>query len=124
MKKFLFRLLLVLILLSAAVGSFFYFGTYEEGIMAGKVLRISQKGILFKTYEGKISLESFGALKGVSPVAETFDFSVESDQKDVIKMLQEVALTGERVNLHYIKRYMQFSWRGETKYFVVRVEKA
>jgi hypothetical protein len=124
MKKFIFRFLLIVILICAAIGSFFYWGTYEEGVMAGKVLRISQKGILFKTYEGKISLESFGALKGVSPVAETFDFSVESDQKDVIKMLEKVALSGERINLHYIKRYMSFPWRGETKYFAVRVEKS
>jgi hypothetical protein len=124
MKKILIKFLVIIILICAAVGSFFYWGTYEEGVMAGKVLRISQKGILFKTYEGKISLESFGALKGVSPVAETFDFSVESSETEVIKMLQEVALSGERINLHYIKRYMSFPWRGETKYFAVRVEKS
>jgi hypothetical protein len=124
MKKILFTFLFIVILICAAIGSFFYWGTYEEGVMAGKVLRISQKGIVFKTYEGKISLESFGALKGVSPVAETFDFSVESNEKEVIKMLQEVALSGERINLHYIKRYMAFPWRGETKYFAVRVEKS
>jgi hypothetical protein len=124
MKKFIFRSLLIIILICAAIGSFFYWGTYEEGVMAGKVLRISQKGIIFKTYEGKISLESFGALKGVSPVAETFDFSVEGSEQEVIKMLQDVALSGERINLHYIKRYMSFPWRGETKYFAVRVEKS
>ena len=45
--------------------------------MAGKVLRISEKGVAFKTYEGKINLETFGALKGASPIAESFDFSVE-----------------------------------------------
>lgn len=124
MKKFIFRSLLIIILICAAIGSFFYWGTYEEGVMAGKVLRISQKGIIFKTYEGKISLESFGALKGASPVAETFDFSVESSEQEVIKMLQQVALSGERINLHYIKRYMAFPWRGETKYFAIRVEKS
>jgi hypothetical protein len=79
---------------------------------------------LFKTYEGKISLESFGALKGVSPVAETFDFSIEGDQTAVIKQLEEVALSGERVNLHFVKRYVRFPWRGDTKYFVEKVERA
>jgi hypothetical protein len=79
--------------------------------------------MVFKTYEGKISLESFGALKGVSPVAETFDFSVESDQTEVIKQLQEVSLSGERVNLHFVKRYAQFPWRGDTKYFIETVER-
>jgi hypothetical protein len=124
MKKFIFTTSFVIVLLAGILAAFLYWGVYEEGIMAGKVLRLSQKGIVFKTYEGKISLESFGALKGVSPVAETFDFSVESDQTEVIKLLQEVALSGERVNLHFVKRYVRFYWRGETKYFIVRVEKA
>jgi hypothetical protein len=122
--RFFKRLVMVVLLLCVGVGAFLYWGTYEEGVMAGKVLRISQKGVVFKTYEGKISLESFGALKGVSPVAETFDFSVEKGETEVIKQLEEVALSGERVNLHFVKRYWKFPWRGETKYFIVKVEKS
>ncbi len=91
--------------------------------MAGKILRISKKGVVFKTYEGKLSLESFGALKSVSPIAETFDFSVENNKKEVIKQLEEVALSGERINLHFVKRYMAFPWRGNTKYFAVQIER-
>ena len=53
--------------------------------------------------KGKLNLESFGALKGTSPIAETFDFSVESDQTEVIQQLQEVSLSGERVNLAFCK---------------------
>jgi hypothetical protein len=40
----------------------------------------------------------------------------------VIKDLEEVALNGERVSLHFIKRYVAFPWRGDTKYFITRVE--
>ena len=121
--KFIKRLFLFALIIFLAVMAFFYWGTYESGVMAGKVLRISEKGILFKTHEGKLSLESFGALKGVSPVAETFDFSVETGETEVIQQLSEVALSGERVNLHFKKRYMRFPWRGETKYFIVKVER-
>jgi hypothetical protein len=121
--KFIKRFLLIAFVLFLLVMSFFYWGTYESGVMAGKVLRISEKGMIFKTHEGKLSLESFGALKGVSPVAETFDFSVENDQPEVIQQLNEVALSGERVNLHFEKRYMRFPWRGDTKYFIVKVER-
>ncbi|MDH4057479.1 MAG: hypothetical protein OEU76_01885 [Cyclobacteriaceae bacterium] len=117
------RTVIIAVLLGIAVLSFMYWGVYERGIMAGKVLRVSEKGMIFKTYEGKITLESFGALKGVSPIAETFDFSVESSEEQVIKDLQEVSLKGTRVNLHFVKRYMRFPWRGETKYFITRVEK-
>jgi hypothetical protein len=121
--KFIKRALLIILILGALVLSFAYWSTYEKGVMAGKVLRITEKGILFKTHEGKISLDSFGALKGVSPVAETFDFSVESDQTEVIDQLSKVALSGERVNLYFVKRYMRFPWRGDSKYFVTKVER-
>lgn len=91
--------------------------------MAGKIIRISKKGFIFKTYEAKLNLETFGALKGTSPIAESFDFSVESSNKEVINQLEEVALTGERINLHYKKRFMTFFWRGNTKYFATKVER-
>jgi len=92
--------------------------------MAGKILRVSEKGMLFKTTEGKINLETFGALKGASPIAESFDFSIESDQEELINQLKEAALSGERVNLHFVKRYMTFPWRGDTKYFATSVERS
>ena len=122
-KSFLKKVLLTLLVLLVIVFAFLYWGTYENGVMAGKVVRISQKGLVFKTYEGKLSLETFGALRGTSPIAETFDFSVEKSEPEVIQSLQSVALSGERVNLYFTKRYMRFPWRGETKYFVNRVER-
>jgi hypothetical protein len=118
------KVLLVLTILLIAAFAFFYWGKYESGIMAGKVLRISEKGFVFKTYEGKLNLETFGALKGASPIAESFDFSVESSNTSVINELQQVSLSGERVNLYFVKRYMIFPWRGDSKYFVNQVERA
>ena len=121
--------ILKIIIITAVIGgviifSFMYWATYEDGVMAGKVLRISEKGVMFKTYEGKINLETFGALKGTSPIAESFDFSVEKSENDLINQLEQVALSGERVNLYFVKRYVAFPWRGETKYFATRVERA
>jgi hypothetical protein len=117
------RILLIALALGIGTLAFLYFGVYERGVMSGKVLRITEKGMVFKTYEGKLNLESFGALKGASPVAETFDFSVESNQADVIKQLEEVSLSGERVSLHFVKRYMKFPWRGDTSYFIESVDR-
>ena len=122
-KKIVKRIIIFTLIAGVALLSFLYWGVYETGIMAGKVLRVTQKGMIFKTYEGKLNLETFGALKGASPIAESFDFSVESDQKEVIKDLEQVALSGERVNLHFIKRYSTFAWRGDTKYFIEKVER-
>ena len=78
---------------------------------------------MFKTYEGKINLETFGALRGASPIAESFDFSVERSDEVLVKELETVSLSGERVNLYFVKRYIAFPWRGDTKYFATRVER-
>lgn len=119
-----FRIFLItLVVVGLATFAILYWATFESGVMAGKILRISEKGVVFKTFEGKINLETFGALKGASPIAESFDFSVEKGRQDLITELQEVALSGERVNLYFVKRYVSFPWRGDTKYFATRVER-
>ncbi len=76
-KKIIKRIIIVALVIGVIVFSFLYWGVYERGIMAGKVLRVTEKAVCFsKTYEGKLNLETFGALKGASPIAESFDFSV------------------------------------------------
>ncbi len=121
-KKIVKRIIILAFIFGGLFFAFLYWGVYERGVMAGKVLRISQKGVVFKTYEGKLNLETFGALKGASPIAESFDFSVDGSNQALVKELEQVALSGERVNLKYVKRYAAFSWRGDTKYFVEKVE--
>jgi len=120
---FLKKLILAVVVVGLGALGFMYWGVYERGVWAGKVLSVSEKGIVFKTFEGKLSMESFGALKGTSPIAETRDFSIEGQNQQVIQELQAVALSGDRVNLHFVKRYMTFPWRGDTKYFVEKVER-
>jgi hypothetical protein len=122
-KKVFRIILLVAIVGGMVVFSFMYWGVYDEGVRAGTVLRISKKGFLFKTHEGQLNLQTFGALKGTNPIMEAFDFSVETDEEGVVKELEAVALSGERVNLHYVKRYTTFPWRGDTKYFITKVER-
>lgn len=117
------KIIAIVIILLIGVFCFFYFVSYEDGYWAGKVLSVSKKGILFKTHEGRLSMESFGALKNTSPIAEVRDFSVESSNEIVLKELEQVALTGERVNLKFKRMFVRFFWRGDTKYFVIAVER-
>jgi len=124
MKKALTYTVVILLVILFGVFTFFYWGVYDEGVRAGTVLRISKQGIIWKTYEGQLDLASFGALKNVSPIAGTFDFSVEPENDSIVKLLEQVALSGERVNLRYIKRYMTFPWRGKTKYFIRGVDQS
>jgi hypothetical protein len=48
---------------------------------------------------------------------------VERGKAEVVRELEAVALSGERVNLHYVKRYIAFPWRGKTKYYITQVER-
>ena len=93
-SKKVLRIFIIALILILVIGfSYMYWGTYEDGVMAGKILRVSEKGMMFKTYEGKINLETFGALRDASPIAESFDFSIEKSDESLIAELQQVALT-------------------------------
>ncbi len=122
------RVIRIIVIVTVVVAVVFlciaYWGVYDEGTTAGTVLRISKRGMIFKTYEGQLNVQTFGAIKGAaSPITEAFDFSVSARDAEVISALQEVALSGERVNLHYVARYAAFPWRGDTKYFITDVER-
>lgn len=105
----------LILLLFIGVGSFYYFGSYSSGDRAGVVIKLSQKGYIFKTWEGEMNLNDQGN------TIEKFDFSVEDDQTKVIEDLKDAALTGERIRISYVERYRTFAWRGDTKYFITEV---
>lgn len=124
MKKFLLISVAVIVLVLVLIGSFLYFGSYSKGIRAGVVVKLSEKGYLFKTYEGQLNIGTFGAFKNDdNQLSTVFEFSVPKDREDVIKALQEVSLTGERVNLHYEEKYFKYFWLGDTKYLITKVER-
>jgi hypothetical protein len=105
----------IVLILFFGTSSFLYFGSYSLGDKAGVVIKLSQKGYVFKTWEGEMNLNDQGN------TIEKFEFSVEDDQTKVIEDLKDVALTGERIRISYVERYRTFSWRGDTKYFITEV---
>ncbi|MFM8911714.1 MAG: hypothetical protein ACKOE6_02195 [Flammeovirgaceae bacterium] len=121
--KWIKRIAFVAVVLLVGLFCFAYWGSYSEGVRSGMVVKISKKGWIFKTYEGQLNLQTFGANKSPNFVSESFEFSVETDRAEVIKTLEEASLSGERVSLKYTERMMTFFWRGDTKYFVTDVER-
>ena len=81
MKKILAIIISILIAITVGYFLFIYYVTYSEGYRAGELVKFSHKGVMFKTWEGEIS-------QGVSE-AQIFSFSVEDNQKEVIKELQD-----------------------------------
>ena len=113
MKKILVSVFIVIILGIVSYFLVIYYIPYSEGYRAGKLVKISYKGVIFKTWEGEIS-------QGVSN-AQVFTFSVEDKEKEVIKLLQKYQ--GDYVKLTYKERYRTFPWLGDTRYFVTKVVK-
>ena len=113
MKKFLTIGIITIILALAAYFTFIYYATYSEGYRSGELIKISKRGLIFKTWEGRLS-------QGVSE-EQQFNFSVESKDKHVLEKLKD--FQGIRVKLTYIERFGTFAWMGDTKYYVKEVEK-
>jgi hypothetical protein len=111
--KILLKIFIGLLLIFIGYLCFAYFVTYSEGVRSGDLVKFSKKGVIFKTWEGKLS-------QGISEELQ-FDFSVEKNDQDVIKELQN--LQGTFVKLTYIERYQTFFWLGDTKHYIKKVEK-
>ena len=123
-KKTIKIIFITAVLLGLITFSFLYWGSYSSGVRSGVVVKVSKKGFLFKTYEGQLNLETFGAVKGSNVINQTFDFSVDTGNDEIFNELEQVSLSGEHINLHYVERYVRFFWRGDTKYFVTQVERS
>jgi hypothetical protein len=87
----------------------FYF-VYAEGTKAGQLNTFQIKGMLFKTYEGKIIQSGFKA----NVESNYFEFSVTKES--VAKSLLENA--GKEVELHYKRYFGSLPWRGNESYIV------
>jgi hypothetical protein len=92
--------------------------TYSDGTRAGYLIKVSRKGVIFKTYEGQLNLGGFRGSGDEAVVGNTWNFSVKDDQ--VYRDLQRHE--GEKVTLHYKQQYKNLPWQGKTDYFVDRVE--
>jgi hypothetical protein len=110
MKKILFYTIgIFLVILVIFVYWRFYF-VLADGTQAGTLNIFQKKGIIFKTYEGKIILSGFKA----NVQSNEFSFSVTKE--DVAEQLLKVS--GREVNIHYKQYFGSLPWRGMQNYIV------
>ena len=101
---------------------FAFVADYSDGYRVGKIIKLSRKGYVFKTWEGTLD---FGYLQNdpdAGVATRIWDFSVSSDEvtKDV-----DAAIAGDyKTKVWYHEKYLKLPWRGDTKYFVYKVERA
>lgn len=104
-----------LIIFVALVTGYFVYSqfTYSDGRRSGQLVKISRRGVIFKTYEGTLNLSPNG-------IMTPWEFSADNQQ--VAEKLQQ--FDGKMVVVHYKQRYQVFFWQGETEYMVDDVQSA
>ncbi len=120
LKKIAYWSLFVVIVLILGFGYFRYAFTYSKGYRAGLLQKFSEKGVIFKTYEGELVLSSVESNSNVALASEKFLFSV-SDEAVAKSMEQN---QGKNVVVHYKEKNGALPWRGDSHYIVdsVRID--
>jgi hypothetical protein len=91
---------------------------YSKGNRIGYIYKFSNKGYFFKTYEG-ILKTGFVNIGNSQTPNEEWNFSVIDDSvaNRITSLDQRIS-----VKLYYKEYYSKLFFRGETKYFVYRVD--
>ena len=110
LRWFLGTLILALAIF-AYVRYYYVFGT---GVKSGELNYLVHKGVVFKTYKGKLIQSGFRADKPGGLQSNQFDFSVVDEE-----IAQKLMLSGgKNVQLHYKEYFGALPWRGYTKFIV------
>ncbi len=122
-KRKIWKWLLIFLCLVIAVLAFFTYASFSEGSRAGTLIKLSKKGYVFKTWEGELSQNMYvGDLAAASATLSIWEFSVNTNDTNLINTLNNALLNGKRVKLDYKQKYITFPWQGETKYYINKVE--
>ncbi len=91
-----------------------YYYVFGTGVKSGELNYLVYKGVVFKTYEGKLIQSGFRADMPGGLQSNQFDFSVED--KEIAERL--MVASGKMVQLHYREYFARLPWRGYTKFIV------
>lgn len=106
--------IILIILVVGGVIAYFYFPYANSSVKAGQLNYVMHKGVIFKTYEGKLIQTGIktGAAGGLQ--SNEFEFSIEN--KELAKRLMN--MVGQDVKLHYKEYFGALPWRGYTRFIV------
>ena len=109
--------LYIMLFLIVAMGIFVfvrYYFVFGTGVKSGELNYLVHKGVVFKTYEGKLIQSGFRADKPEGFQSNQFEFSV-ADKTVAEKLMLS---SGKNVELHYKEYFATIPWRGFTKFIV------
>jgi len=115
MRKFLSVFGVILLVVLVVLVYWRYYFVYAEGTKAGVLNTIQKKGMIFKTFEGRLIQTGFGGNSNTTSIQSNyFDFSVGNER--VGKILLENS--GKNMELHYNRYFGALPWRGTESYVV------
>ena len=109
MKSFIWKLILVILLIAGGFVYWFFFNVYSDGERKGTLIKLTKKGNVFKTVEGEMWLSCRQVVN-----AEKFYFSItDKILTDSLTNLQD-----ECVQVTYIQHRKTLPWRVESEYIL------
>ncbi len=114
MRRFIWMIILTIVLVLAGWFYYRFFWVFGEGVKAGELNFVVKKGYIFKTYEGKLVQSGFRSRTPGTIQSYEFEFSVTRD--DIAEQL--MVSGGKEVELHYKEYISTLPWRGYNKYVV------
>ena len=100
---------------------------YSKGARTGMINKFTEKGLIWKTYEGEMVLEGMVSGENYSG-ANIWDFSLDrqarhrENTEELAKKIQDYLESGTKVKVTYIEPFTTWPWRSETNYLIQDVE--
>lgn len=108
--------IIITVIVIALIGIIYwkYYFVFAQGTKAGVLNTFQEKGVMFKTYEGKLIQSGFQGGSAAAIQSNEFSFSVTDEH--VAKKLMENS--GADVELHYKLYNGSLPWRGMQLFIV------
>jgi len=94
----------------------------SNGSRVGVVQKFSEKGIIWNTMEGELNIGGVSN-DGTATVANTWAFSIEKGNTEIIDVIDKAMSDGSRYRLYYKQKLWVPWWVAGTNYLVYKVEK-
>jgi len=117
MRKFISWLVAIIVIFLSIYILFNIAYTYSDGNRAGRLIKFSHRGYVFKTFEGEMNLGGINTTNGGVLINNMWEFSV--NDKAVADSLSK--LEGKDITVHYKEKISTLPWRGDSKYIVDKV---
>ena len=119
LKKLVLWIIGILISGTILLTLFAFYANYSSGYRVGRIIKISEKGYIFKTNEGQLNTGGFSEGEG-DITSSIWEFSVKLEDTELLEQIKQA--NESMVRLYYDEKFFTIPFLGDTKYFLTKVE--